>query len=213
MKMYPLREIAFTLILPIVQTLCFSFTMGRNPINLQLGIVNYEVTDHKFCSNYLKSTNYEFNSTSCSFQDLSCYFLNELQDESAFKVYHNSFDEAYRDAKVGRTSGFLTIFSNFTDVISERKNDWQFITEYTNFTDANLIQIHLDQSDYTIAIFLYIRLLKAFERFNKNVLRQCNLNDKFEDSPLDLSTFYGEFEDDYVRTLMPAAFVQLSFIC
>ena len=184
--------------------------MGRNPIGLKLGIVNYEGPDLTICSEYLKSTNYEFNSTSCSFQHLSCYFLNEIQDESAIKVYYNSLDEAYKDAKAGTTFGFLTISSNFTDVISERKNDWQFITEYTNFTAANLIQIHLDQSDYTIKTFLYIRLLKAYERFNKKVLRQCNLNDKFEDSPLSLTTFYGAFGDDYAVTMLPSVFGQLS---
>ena len=184
--------------------------MGRNPIGLRLGIVNYEVTDHKFCSNYLKSMNYEFNSTSCSFQHLSCYFLNELQDESAIKVYYNSINEAYKDAKTGKTSGFLTISSNFTDVIIERKNDWQYITEYTNFTDANLIQIYLDESDYTISLFLHIRLMKAYERFNKKVLRQCNLNDKLEDVPMEIKTLYRNLEDNNIVTGMPALFSQLS---
>ncbi|KAL7037053.1 hypothetical protein ACKWTF_009054 [Chironomus riparius] len=204
-------EFAFTILLPVVQVICFVFGMGGNPKGLQIGIVNYEVTDQTICSEYLYSTNYEFNSTSCSFQRLSCYFLNEIQDESAMKVYHDSIDEAYKDAKAGKTIGFLIIASNFTDVISERKNDWQYITEYKNFTDANLIQIHLDESDFTIKTFLYIRLLKAFERFNKKVLRQCNINDKFEDSLLRLKTFYGDFEDDYVVTLMPSVFGQILF--
>jgi len=184
--------------------------MGRHPTGLQLGVVNNEVTDNNACIEYLKSTNYEFNSTSCYFENLSCYFLNEIKDESAIKVYYNSFNEAFKDTKTGKTYGFLTITSNFTNVMSERKNDWQYITEYTNFTDANLIQIYLDEGDFTISSFLKIRLWKAFERFNKKLLRQCNLDEKLEDSPIEFKTFYGNLEDDFVITLMSAMFSQLS---
>ncbi|CAG9805437.1 unnamed protein product [Chironomus riparius] len=206
-------EITFTILLPVVQVICFVFGMGGNPMGLRLGIVNYEVTDQTICSEYLHSTNYELNSTSCSFQRLSCYFLNEIQDESAIKVYYDSLEEAYRGAKAGKTFGFLTISSNFTGVINERKNDWQYITEYENFTDANLIQIHLDESDYTISLFLHIRLIKAFERFNKKVLRDCDLNDKLEDIPMEINTLYRRLEDDNIATGMPALFSQVLLLC
>ncbi|XP_070493794.1 ABC transporter G family member 23-like [Chironomus tepperi] len=202
-------EIFYVFIFPILQLLCCATMLGKNPKGLKLGIVNYEVTDSKFCTEYLKSTNYKFNSTSCSFEYLSCYFLNELQDESAIKVYYNSFDEAYSDAKARKTYGFMTISSNFTDVMSERKNDWQYITEYTNFTDAYLIQIYLDEVDYIISSFLHIRLQKAFERFNKKVLRQCNLNDKLEDTPMDINTLYIDIGDDYVISMTPAVLSQM----
>lgn len=94
--------------------------------------------------------------------------------------------------------------------MSERKNDWQYITEYTNFTDANLIQIYLDEGDFTISSFLRIRLWKAFERFNKKLLRHCNLNDKLEDSPMEIKTLYRQLEDNNIITVMPAMFSQLS---
>ncbi|XP_070493446.1 ABC transporter G family member 20-like isoform X2 [Chironomus tepperi] len=206
-------EIFFIFVLPILQVICFVFAMGQNPKGLKLGIVNYEVTDPNFCTEYLKSTNYEFNSTSCSFEHLSCYFLNELQDESAIKVYYNGFHEAFSDAKARKTYGLITIASNFTDVMSERKNDWQYITEYTNFTDANLIQIYLDEVDFTISHFLHIRLFKAFERFNKKVLRQCDLNDKLEDIPVDINTLYRKIEDDNTITMMPSLFSQILLLC
>ncbi|KAL7037052.1 hypothetical protein ACKWTF_009053 [Chironomus riparius] len=206
-------EITFTILLPVVQVICFVFGMGGNPMGLRLGIVNYEVTDQTICSKYLYSTNYELNSTSCSFQRLSCYFLNEIQDESAIKVYYDSLEEAYKEAKAGKTFGFLSISSNFTGVINERKNDWQYITEYENFTDANLIQIHLDESDYTISLFLHIRLMKAFERFNKKVLRDCDLNDKLEDIPMEINTLYRRLEDDNIATGMPALFSQVLLLC
>jgi hypothetical protein len=94
--------------------------------------------------------------------------------------------------------------------MSQRKNDWQYITEYTNFTDANLIQIYLDEEDYTISSFLHIRLLKAFERFNKKLLRHCNMYEKLEDFPMEIKTMYRNLEDDNIVTMMPALLSQLS---
>lgn len=197
-------------IFPIIQIFCFAFAVGKNPNGLKIGIVNNEINDAKFCTEYLRSTNFTFSSNLCYFENLSCYLLNEIQDSTATKIYYNSFDQAFRDAKAGLTSGLISIDSNFTILMSERKFDWQPMTEKAN--DSNIIQVYLNHEDSIIASFLQHRFFKAFERLNKKMLRQCELNDALEDSSLniDQGLLYGTFDDDYTMTIMPGLFAQLS---
>lgn len=181
--------------------------MGRNPMGLTIGIVNNEIQDINFCSEYLKSTNYEFSNSSCYFENLSCYFLNEIQDETATKVFFNSYEEAYQSAKAAEVYGFLSIASNFTESITKRKSDWQPLTDDV-FLDQ--VEVFLDHDNLQIASFLRIRLFKSFEKFNKKLLRQCDLNENLEDNPMAVETYYGDLESDYVKLMVPSLFLQLS---
>ncbi|CAG9805436.1 unnamed protein product [Chironomus riparius] len=198
-------EIFFTILFPLIKGILFIYTMGKNPKGLSIGVVNNEISDINYCSEYLKSTNYEFNNSSCNFENLSCYFLNEIRDDTAVKIGYNSFDEAYKSAKAARIYGFLSIASNFTEAITKRKSDWQALTDDV-FLDQ--IDVYLDHENLQIASFLKLRLFKAFEKFNKKLLQQCDLNEKLEDSPMSIETFYGDFDSDYVKTLIPALFIQ-----
>lgn len=200
----------FILSFPIIQIICFAFGIAKQPIGLKLGIVNNEIHDFRVCSEYLESTNFTFSTNSCYFENLSCYFLNEIQDSTAAKVYYNSFDEAFRDAKATSTYGFISISSNFTKGMIERKSDWQPLNKLS--PDADIIQVHLDHTQLVIQSFLQYKLSKAFERLNKKVLRHCELNENLEDSPLNMNDglLYGTFEDDYTVTMMPGIFAQLS---
>lgn len=181
--------------------------MGRNPSGLSIGVVNNEINDINFCSEYLKSVDYEFSNNSCYFENLSCYFLNEIQDDTAEKIIYNSFDEAYQSAKATKNYGFISIASNFTEAISKRKSDWQPLTDDV-FLDQ--IEVYTDHGNLQIATFLQLRLLRAFERFNKKLLKQCDLNEHLEDSPMSTETFYGDMDSNYVKTMIPALFIQLS---
>ncbi|XP_070493805.1 uncharacterized protein [Chironomus tepperi] len=198
-------EIFFTILLPLIKGICFIFTMGRNPTGLTIGIVNNEIPDVNFCSEYLESTNYKFINDSCYFENLSCYFLNEIKDDTATKIVYNSFDEAYQSAKAANVYGFLSIASNFTEAISKRKSDWQPLDDDV-FLDQ--IEVFLDHDNLQIASFLKLKLLKSFENFNRKLLRQCDLNEHLEDNPISIETYYGDFDSDYVKTMMPALFIQ-----
>ena len=166
--------------------------------------------DSNFCSEYLKSTNYEFNTSSCHFEHLSCYFLNEIEDKAIAKIYYNSFDEAFTAAKATKTYGFISISSNLTDIMSQRKFDWQPIAE--NFTYSNQISIYLDHSSLQFSYFLQNNLWHVFERFNKKLLRHCDLDERLEDFPLTFETFYGTLENDHTLLFFPPFFGLLSTI-
>jgi len=166
--------------------------------------------NNNFCSEYLISVNYKFNSTSCFFENLSCYFLNEIVDETVIKIYYNSFDEAFTDAKAGKIQGVISIISNFTATMTERKIDWQPLA--ANQTSLDQIVINLDQGNLLITEFLKYRLIKIFEEFNKKVLRHCDLDENLENSPVNIEGFYGSLDNDFTMTLIPGLFAQLSTV-
>lgn len=189
---------------------CFAYAIVRHPTGLKLGIVDLEVDSNQFCFDYLDSTNFTFSNSSCYFENLSCHFVNEIPESIAIKIFYNSFDDALRDAKAGLTSGFVTVSSNFTNAMTQRKIDWQPLNKIQ--PDADIIQVYLDQTDPVVTSFFKHRLFKAFERFNKKVLQHCDLNENLEDSPINLKDglIYGTFEDDYTITMIPGMFAQLS---
>ena len=196
------------LIFPLIQLICITIAIGKFADNLPLGIVNRDVIDPNFCSEYLLSTNYEFNTSVCTFEHLSCYFLHEIDDKSVRKVYYKSFDEAFKEAKETKTFGFISISSNFTDVLSERKFDWQPIAE--NFSYSNQISVYLDHTNLQYSMHLINKLWKSFEKFNKKMLQHCELDERLEDTPLRFETFYAELDDDYTLLWQPLCLVMLS---
>lgn len=175
---------------------------------MPLGILNRDVIDTNFCSEYLKSTNYQFNTSICTFEHLSCYFLNEIDDESIKKVYYKTFDEAFSEARAAKTFGFISISSNFTEVLSERKFDWQPIAE--NFSYSNQISVYLDHTYLQFSVYIKNKLWKTFINFNKKMLQHCELDERLEDFPLQINTFYGELDDDHVMLMYPGLISLLS---
>ncbi|CAG9805440.1 unnamed protein product [Chironomus riparius] len=197
-------EIGFTFVFPLLQVFCFTVALGKFSKELPLGVINRDVIDTNFCSEYLKSTNYEFNTSTCTFEHLSCYFLNEIDDKSVKKIYYNSFEEAFDEAKAAKTFGFISISSNFTDVMSQRKFDWQPISE--NFSYSNQISVYLDHTSLQFSYYLKNKLWKTFEKFNKKMLRHCELDERLEDFPLRFNTFHGELDADHTIMMYPGLF-------
>ncbi|XP_070493900.1 ABC transporter G family member 20-like [Chironomus tepperi] len=197
-------EVAFMFLFPLAQVFCFTMGVGTFAKELPLGVYNRDVTDINFCSEYLKSTNYEFNSSTCAFEHLSCYFLNDIEDEYIKKIYYNTFDEAFRDAKAAKTFGFISISSNFTEVIGDRKFDWQPISENSSY--SNQISGYLDHTNLHFPYYIQNKLWKTFEKFNKKLLRHCGLDERLEDYPLNIETLYGELDDDHKLLMHPAYF-------
>lgn len=194
----------------MLQIFVYALSIGKNPIGLQIGIVNHEIMDSSFCSEYLESVNYKFSNNSCFFENLSCHFLNEIVDETAMKIYYNSYDEAFKDAKAAKIQGIISIASNFTTTMTERKIDWEPLD--SNQTDLDQIVVNLDHGNLLLLRFLQHRLSKSFESFNKKLLVHCDLDENLENPPVNIEGFHGTLNDDFTVTLVPGLFAQLSMI-
>lgn len=182
----------------------FYFGPGRHPEGLKLGIANYEEFD---CSRFVhENASYKDHNDDCIFTHASCHFINEIRDNVATKIFYNSFDQAFQDAKKGKLIGVIAIKANFSNALKER-----IINYDENAIESSEISVYLDQSDLQITTFLQSRLYKAFQRFNKKLLKGCNHNEKVGEFPLKFETpIYGTFDGDFKISMMPVFLFQLS---
>lgn len=119
-------------------------------------------------------------------------------------MYYDSHDEAYRDAKRNKITGFVEISPHFTDIMLGSKSD-----EKKDHLGNYGIDIHMDQTDLQITSFLEYRLYKAYESFNKKLLKRCGLNENLENVPMKFEKpIYGSFMSDFKNSMAPPTILQ-----
>lgn len=190
--------------LPIIQILLFAYGIGGYPIGLKIGIINGEVSDYSQCTEYFQLNGSIFIEDECHFQNASCHFLNEIRDVDAIKIFYNSFDDAFKDAKQGKISGFIKIPADFSNLLTKLHLE----VDDDSF-ESSQIEIHLDQSNLQTTTFLQYRIYTAHQRFTRKLLRGCNLNEKYVDLPIRFETpLFGSFNDDFKQTMAPVFLLQ-----
>lgn len=70
---------------PILQLSCFYLAIGNDPKDLNLGVVNYEIDDPKYCFNESLVTALSAEDT-CNFHKISCRYINGFDSTLAKKV-------------------------------------------------------------------------------------------------------------------------------
>lgn len=187
--------------------LAFAYGIGGNPIGLKLGVINYELSDYTRCSNYLlQNASYLDVNGDCVYNEkTSCRFLHEIRnDEDAIKVFYDSYEDAYADAKRAEINGIVLLSPNFTDVMLNPYDQKNAMTK-TGIT------VQVDQSNFHISSFLNYRLYLAYQRFNKKLYKNCELNEKITETPLNFeNTFFGSLEDNFRATMFAPLVLQLS---
>lgn len=124
-------------------------------------------------------------------------------------MFYDSYDEAYRDAKKGRIIGFFEISPHFTDIMLRSKVEEKI---QNRLSESAAIDIHMDQTDLQITSFLQYRLYKAYESFNKKMLRRLDINENLENVPMKFEKpIYGSFMSDFKNTMAPATIMQIAF--
>lgn len=170
-------------ILPLVQILTLIFAVGRAPMGLKLGIVNYEVP------NMTQVNNSEL------IEKLSIKFLDEIFEANSTKIYYESFDDARNDVKNGKLIGFLNIAKNFTEIFLDSDVD---INE-RNIYATNAIDVHLDKSNHQLSWFITQGLYDSYFRFDKKFLNKSQ-----EGYPIRINTCFGNISYDFRQSIFSA---------
>lgn len=187
-------------IVPLLQVLFFYMAIGGYPIGLKLGVVNDEIsfTD---CQNSSLITTFVHDDT-CDLHKISCRFLNEINDSIAIKVYYDSFEAAFADAKKGKIIGFLNIAKNFTEAADVVQTTGRFSDDGS--AEASRINFYLDQSDIQITLFLQARLYQIYKHFSENLMGDCQLPAKLGNVPVEFEKpIYGSFTTDFKHSMAP----------
>ncbi|KAF5301541.1 hypothetical protein FQR65_LT08846 [Abscondita terminalis] len=185
--------------IPIMIILMFTIAIGGEPVNLNLAIVNDE-TSKKNCSMLL-----------CNSDHLSCNFLNYLKSKFVLNYYNNE-EEAIGSVMHGATYASLYFRHNYSSAFRKRIN--VKAKEDYDLTYSN-IDVYRDLSQYSLAVFLKIELLRSFKNFGSDYIESCGIsNDKVLSLPFKWQEpIHGKSQPNFSQFVIPALVVSsLTFI-
>lgn len=119
-----------------------------------------------------------------------------------FQIFYDSYEEAYAEAKKGKIWGFVYFAKNFTDSITQIRNEGKNADE-GSFQNSE-IQIHLDKSDQQLTFFLESKLHQTYKEFSEKLMIDCEFPVKMGNIPMDfMEPIYGSFDDEYTSYIAP----------
>lgn len=202
----------FLFCFPIFQLVCFYVAVGGNPIGLKLGIVSDELDSYKDCFNESLTTLYfdKDDNTTCLLNKLSCRFINGLNESVAIKQYYNTYEEAYADAKRGKTWGFIHFAHNFTNSYMAIRDEGKDADPDTFYSAE--ISVYLDKSDQQLTFFLEKKLAETYQEFSQALMRDCQYPEKLGNIPMNFKDpIYGSFDDEYTSFIAPGVVMTMIF--
>lgn len=186
---------------PIFQLVCFYVAVGGNPIGLKLAIVNDEINNFSDCLNSSLVTANVGNDT-CNLNQVSCRFINQINESVAIKYFYDSFEEAYADARKGKIMGVVYFAKNFTKSMEHVRDEGRY-AEQGSILNAE-IQIYMDKSDQQLTFFLEKKLLQTYKEFAEQLMKDCEYPIKLGNIPMDFAKpIYGSYDGIYTDYIAP----------
>ncbi|XP_050432061.1 ABC transporter G family member 23-like isoform X2 [Adelges cooleyi] len=154
--------------LPIIITVFFNMAIGRDPKNINIGVINDEI-DLGSCANFTKVNN------NC-FLDEQMYGSCQLIYQLHKRTYRIN---EYYDVETGRESirknqiwALLRFNWNYTDALKERVNSGRDSTD--SVVDNSFLEFWVDDSDRYMSILIERDLTLSLADALKNVVGTCN---------------------------------------
>lgn len=193
--------IIFTFLFPILQCTCFYLAIGDNPKNLQLGIVNGEVSNWRECFNESLVTAH-VHDYECNLTKISCRYLKEIPPEYAVQRHFDTVEEAYAESRKANIIGFIYFAPNFTDAIKDTLDNARNALN-SSFVDRE-IQVRLDMSNQQVAYFLERKLREAYGSFAQKLMTDCELPKALATIPVNFQKpVYSSFDADFQEYAAP----------
>lgn len=179
--------------MPIIQAIIFSSAIGGVPKGLKVAIVDQEVSD---CFN---SSSFISRERSCYPLKASCSFLANIHKSTAEKVFYESFEEAFHDAKKGKVLAIVLFKKNFTESLIKLHDDGVI-------HENSQIQIFMDQTNLQLTLFLQKKLFDAYTKFSEDLSVACKLPKKLRNAAINFQEpIYGRLNADHRMTMAPCA--------
>lgn len=121
----------FIIGLPVVQIILFCLSIGKDPIGLQLAIVNNELSS---------STESCVPSTGCDMHMLSCRFLKHLEKRKVEYLPYDTENEARHAVTKGWAWGVITFPKNYSDSLALRIDEGKDVDEFAiDYADMSVV--------------------------------------------------------------------------
>lgn len=202
----------YMIFIAIVQSVIFNTVVGRNPQNLQIGIVSAELNNFADCYNSSLITAIAYENRSCHLNLISCRYIDEITDELGDKVFYKSFDEAHRDGKEGKLIAVIRFGSNFTESTQEMFDNSYDEANEEFILDNREIQVYMDKSNFQLTLFIQKGLLDIYEKYQKSLMEDCGMSSKFAASPMNfMKPIYGDLDINIRIYMGPMVFLAFFF--
>nr|XP_023029076.1 ABC transporter G family member 23-like [Leptinotarsa decemlineata] len=193
----------FFFFIPLSQTFFCLAGVGGNVKNIPLGIVNDEVEDCSFVSN--------FDDSSCRFSNMSCRFLTHLNHPMISKVKCDSLEDAIENVRRGVTAGALYIPENFSSLVEQRM-DTGLIFDDDVVGDLSQVKVWMDMSNMEIGESVKYKLIELFKDFQVSVLKDCGYPPEFGDVPIKMNLIFGHDQEAFTVFMIPGVMISILFL-
>ncbi|XP_012220208.1 ABC transporter G family member 20 [Linepithema humile] len=191
----------FIIALPVAQIILFCISIGKDPVGLNLAIVNNELNN---------SMQPCIPSTGCDWSLLSCRYLQQLEKKTMKLLPYDTEEEARNAVKKGWAWGAITFPSNYSESLMARIDygrnaaDWDI-----DFAEMSII---MDMSNQQIGQLLRRDLLYAYQDFARNITVACNYSEKLTSIPIHFNTpIYGPLDPNFTDFAAPGIILTLIF--
>lgn len=182
----------FVVILPLVQTYLFNVAIGRKPRNLNIAVVNEEISSCQYSASYSGCFLDEKQNVS-----LSCLYLEFLKNDSYNFVQYDDDDIALNDVRKNKVWGLLHFQNNYTKSLANR------VTEGTRVSPedvtSSLMNTWVDLSNQYIGNFIRYDIVRSMFSFLRQALVNCGENPKLGALPLSFEQpVFGSFDENFI---------------
>ena len=171
------------------------FAIGRPPQDLKIGIINEEKID---CNKFM-ARNFEYD---CRNEGLSCFFINNIPENKAHKIFYDSSEKASNDSQKGIIEGYVFIPSNFSIEFLKIQN----VLDFGKSKNSH-ISVYLDNSNIHKSKFAKGLIARAFDDFIDEMMPKCGRQPELFKSNLIVRSYKDDstkFNLKTDRSTMPA---------
>ncbi|XP_030750299.1 ABC transporter G family member 23-like isoform X1 [Sitophilus oryzae] len=202
--------ILFLISFPILQLWFFANSLGTTPINLNVGIVNGELSNT--CLEFMNwnMSVLPSNNEKCQLEYISCNMINYFQPPMIIKKFYNSTSIAIDDVKHGKLIGVVDIPYNFSKSYEDRIRLGNKAGKST--LEFGEIKIFLDMSNSQVGTMLQRKLIDQFTEFEQDLFIHCNISKKLLEFPFKTEFYYGNNQQSLTIFMAPGFIVLLTFL-
>ncbi|KAH0998486.1 hypothetical protein HUJ05_009704, partial [Dendroctonus ponderosae] len=192
----------FIIGLPVGQMILFCLSIGHDPNDVTLSVVNNEI-------NYpMERCEYK---AGCNASYLSCNYLDYISNNySLIMNYYATEAEARQTVEKGKSWAMLVVPNNFSDSLRSRIDNGKDTPSWD--LAGSVIDVFSDKSNENIATFITRDLLFGLEGYAKSFLKQCDIDPKVFGIPIKFETpIYGYGSPDFTDFAAPGIILTIIF--
>ncbi|XP_071867189.1 ABC transporter G family member 23 [Bombus fervidus] len=201
----------FSIILPVLEIMLFFHTIGLDPKNLKIYVVNEEIGA---CNNqkYLGNITYYDEEQTCKLTDLSCRFIAGMDDDILKMKFYDNYEKAKEELMNNRDAVGIMYFQRNFSLGMEQKLE-NMLTVSDDVISTSIIDVELHTPGREIILFVKQYLYKMFiEEFEK-IAMECRINKKYANIPVKFEDpIYGKNEMDFGAYVTPVFLLTMLFV-